>query len=105
MNLFPETDETKDCSSSGVIIGGINSSSIKAQKNDCRASSTSSTKSTSTLDLVLVFSLQLYCSLLLCVKLLNQYNFIFKPSNCSLITNQFHSLKSKQIMVKAFGNP
>ena len=57
MNLFPQTDETEDCSSAEVIIGGINSSSIKAQKNDWRKASTSSTKSTSTIVLVLVFSL------------------------------------------------
>ena len=57
VNLFSETDETEDCSSAGVIIGGINSSSIKAQKNDWRASSTSSIKSTSTLILALIFSL------------------------------------------------
>ena len=39
MNLFPQTDENKDCSSE-VIIGGINLSSIKAQKNDWKRSST-----------------------------------------------------------------
>ena len=34
VNLFSETAETEDCSSAGVIIRGINSSNIKAQKND-----------------------------------------------------------------------
>ena len=56
MNLFPQTE---DCSA-GVIIGEINSSSIKGQKNDWRmtsTTSTSSTKSTSTLVLALIFSL------------------------------------------------
>ena len=71
VNLFPETDETEDCSSAVVIIVGINSSSIKGHKNDWRGASTSSIKSTSTFVLALVFSLQLCCSLLPCTKPLN----------------------------------
>ena len=77
VNLFSETDETEDCSLVGVIIGGINSSSIKTQKNDWRGTSTP-----------IYINLQYQSSTLeilayhfLCLSALSKFKFYIKPSN------------------------
>ena len=77
MNLFSETDEIEACSSAGVIIGGINSSSIKAHNNDWRGTSTpihiNLQHQLSTLEILAYHFLSLSA--------LSKFKFCIKPSN------------------------